>query len=90
MTHHPLAYLWHHPRRTGFIAFNLVAIALFISWGAFTASMTNDGLAGIPNLMLGYTGMAFLVLAWVAGWGAWAYMVARRHARQQPGQQSGL
>lgn len=78
----PVTYFWRHPRRTGFIAFNIIAIGLFVAWGAFTADMSREGLAGVPNVMLGYTGMAFLAVAWVAGWIAWATFIARRHTHK--------
>lgn len=83
---HPLAYLWRHPRRTGFIAFNLFALALFVWWGAFTADMSKEGIAGIPNVMLGYTGMTLLIAVWVGAWIAWAYMVTRRQLKHHPQQ----
>ena len=76
----PFLYLWRHPRRTGFILFNLAVIVALISWGAFTDQMRQDGIAGVPNLMLGYAGMSFLLAAWVVAWLAWAVMVMRRHA----------
>ena len=79
----PVAYFWRHPRRTGFIIFNLVVVAIFVAWGAFTADMTREGLAGVPNVMLGYTGMAFLAIAWIAAWVAWATFVARRHTHHK-------
>lgn len=75
----PLTYFWRHPRRTGFIAFNVLALALFVAWGAYTADMSHDGLASVPSVMLGYTGMAFLAVIWIVGWIAWATFVARRH-----------
>jgi len=75
-----LRYLWRHPRRTGFIAFNAVVIVAVLCWALFTKDL-EGGLAGLPTLMLGYTGMVLLLVAWVAGWIAWAVMVARRHYR---------
>jgi hypothetical protein len=78
-----LLYLWRHPRRTGFIIFNVIAVAVLLSWGQFTSNMSHEGIAGVPNLMLGYTGMALMLAALVAGWIAWAVMVTSRHARQE-------
>lgn len=74
-----LAFLWRHPRRTGFIILNLIVLVAFIGWGAFTADMSNEGIGGVPNAMLGYTGMALLIVLWIVAWLAWAWMVARRH-----------
>lgn len=78
-----LAYLWRHPRRTGFIAFNVIALLAFLAWGAFTTDMTREGIAGVPNVMLGYTGMAFLALLWIGGWIAWLVLLVRRQARRR-------
>lgn len=75
-----LLYLWRHPRRTGFIIFNLVLVALLVAWGYFTNQMSQEGLAGLPNVALGYTGMAIAIVLLVGGWIAWAVMVTRRHA----------
>ncbi|MEO6395622.1 MAG: hypothetical protein ABIO40_06890 [Devosia sp.] len=72
----PFPFLWRHPRRTGFIVFNLLIIALLVTWGIFTSQSVADGIGGIPNIMLGATGMGLLILAWVAGWIAWATMAA--------------
>jgi protein-S-isoprenylcysteine O-methyltransferase Ste14 len=77
-----LAYLWRHPRRTGFIILNVIVLAAFIGWGTFTADMSNDGLAAVPNVMLGYTGLALLVVLWLGAWLAWAWLVARRYAQK--------
>ncbi len=74
-----LAHLWRHPRRTGFIALNVIVLIAFAAWGAFTADMSNEGIGGVPNVMLGYTGMALLIAVWIVAWGAWAWLLARRH-----------
>jgi hypothetical protein len=74
----PLAYLWRHPRRTGFIAFNAIVLVLLAAWGAFTTDMTREGIAGVPNVMLGYAGMTFLAVTWVVGWIAWLALLVRR------------
>ncbi len=81
----PLAYLWRHPRRTGFITLNLVVLAAFLGWGTFTSQMSKEGLSGLPNVMLGYTGMALLVVLWIVAWLAWAWHAASRqvHRPQQ-------
>ena len=80
----PLLYLWRHPRRTGFIIFNLVVVALLLVWAQFTNSMASGGLGGLPNVMLGYTGMALAIAALFAGWIAWAVMVTSRQGHQPP------
>lgn len=74
----PLTYLWRHPRRTGFIILNLIVLAAFLGWGTFTTEMAKEGLGGLPNVMLGYTGMTLLLVLWIVSWLAWAWHAARR------------
>ena len=74
----PVAYLWRHPRRTGFIILNLVVLVAFLGLGTFTTEMASEGLGGLPNVMLGYTGMTLLVVLWIVAWLAWGWLVARR------------
>ena len=71
--------LWRHPRRTGFFVFNAVAITALVAWGAGTASLSTQGLAAVPNVMLGYLGMALMLAALLVGWVAWGIMVMTRH-----------
>jgi hypothetical protein len=80
-----LRYLWRHPRRTGFIIFNVVVVAILLGWAQLTGRMSQQGIAGVPNIMLGYTGMALMLLALIVGWIAWAVMVTSRHAHLQNG-----
>ena len=75
-----ILYLWRHPRRTGFMIFNLIVVGLLLVWAQFTSSMSHEGLAAMPYVLLGYTGMALFVLALIVGWIAWAVMVTSRHA----------
>jgi hypothetical protein len=79
-----LAFLWRHPRRTGFITLNLIVLVAFIAWGAFTADMSNEGIGGVPNVMLGYTGMALLIVLWIVAWLAWLWLLARRYLLHRP------
>ena len=74
----PVAYLWRHPRRTGFIILNLVVLVAFLGWGTFTTEMASEGLGGLPNVMLGYTGMTLLIVLWIVSWLAWGWHAARR------------
>lgn len=83
--HDALAYLWRHPRRTGFITLNIIVLVAFVGWGVFTADMTNEGLGAVPNLMLGYTGLALLTVLWLAAWIAWGWLVATRQLRRKSG-----
>jgi hypothetical protein len=75
-----LLYLWRHPRRTGFIIFNLVVVAILFAWAFITNDMSRQGVAGLPNVALGYTSMGIAIVVLIAGWIAWAVMVTRRHA----------
>ena len=82
----PVAYLWRHPRRTGFITLNLIVLAAFLGWGTFTAQMSQEGLGGLPNVMLGYTGMALLVILWIVAWLAWTWLNPHQPVRKTPRQ----
>lgn len=79
-----LGYLWRHPRRTGFITLNIIVLVAFIAWGAFTTDMSKEGIGGVPNVMLGYTGMAILTVVWVVAWLAWGWLIARRYLLHRP------
>ena len=71
--------IWRHPRRWGFIAFNLIAVAVLLSWIVVSQQEAETlGVFGLPFYALGYLGMAFLMVAWVAAWIAWIWMVLRR------------
>ncbi len=37
-----LVYLWRHPRRTGFVIFNVIAVLLLFAWAQFTANMSTS------------------------------------------------
>ena len=81
----PISYFRRHPRRLGFIAFNLIAIALFVTGWNTLANPTDPALGDLPNAMLIYVGMIFLAIAWLASWGAWAVMVLSRRRRHAAG-----
>ena len=71
--------IWRHPRRWGFIAFNVLALVAVVSWILVTQNDVETlGVFGLPYYALGYVGMAFPMLAWIAAWIAWIVMVARR------------
>lgn len=74
-----LGFLWRHPRRTGLIILNVVVLVAFVGWGWFTAEMSDEGVGGIPNVMVGYTGMALLIAVWVVAWLVWIGMLARHY-----------
>lgn len=78
---HPFRTLWNHPRRVGFISFNLIVLAILIGWSIWMSGNSDLGIAGLPNYMLGYVGIAFLLLAWVIAWVAWIIMLVMRRRR---------
>ena len=74
--------IWRHPRRWGFIAFNVLALAAVVSWILVTQNDVETlGVFGLPYYALGYVGIAFLVIAWLAAWVAWIVMILRRRRR---------
>jgi hypothetical protein len=76
--------IFRHPRRLGFIAFNLIALAVLVSWVVVTQDdIETLGIFGLPYYALGYLGIFFLIVAWVGSWLAWIWMVARRRNRDQ-------
>ena len=72
-----------HPRRLGFAAFNLIALALIVLWLMTRTDSAEAGLAGLPNVVLTTVGMAILLAVWAGAWIAWALMVWSRRRRQQ-------
>ena len=74
--------IFRHPRRVGFIAFNLIAFALLVTWIVVTRDDAALGIFGLPFVALGYVGIGFLMLAWVAAWIAFI-VVARRRRHQK-------
>jgi hypothetical protein len=82
-----LAEYIRHPRRLGFIAFNLIALALIALWLMTRTDSAEAGLAGLPNVVLTTVGMAIVLAVWIGAWIAWAMMVwSRRRRRQHQGQ----
>lgn len=77
----PLSYLWRHPRRTGFVLFNLLVLGAVLAWPGILEGLTAGGVAAVPNVMLATTGMMLLVVCWVAAWLAWGYLVLSRRLR---------
>lgn len=72
--------LLRHPRRLGFIAFNVIVLILVALW---LNAAPEAGLADLPNFALANVGMVFVLAAWVISWFAWALMVLRRWRRAQ-------
>ncbi len=72
--------LLRHPRRLGFIAFNLIVLVLVVLW---LTAVPEAGIADLPNFALANVGMVFVLTAWIIAWLAWAMMVLRRRRRSQ-------
>jgi len=74
--------VWRHPRRWGFLIFNIICIALVAIWSVKALHLVEDiGVFGLPVLALESLGITFVVIAWVVAWIAWIIMVVRRHRR---------
>lgn len=75
-----LARIWRHPRRFGFLVFNLIALTLFLIWGVVT-TRRDDSPLDLPEIAIGMTGTAVLVIIWVGAWIAWGLFVLFRQRR---------
>ncbi|MFY8032085.1 MAG: hypothetical protein ACOVO5_09650 [Devosia sp.] len=75
--------IFRHPRRLGFIAFNLIAFALVITWILVTKDDASLGVFGLPWVALGYVGIGFLVVVWIVAWIAWIIMASQRRRRHR-------
>jgi multidrug resistance efflux pump len=73
-------YFWRHPRRTGFAIFNLLVLGIIVAGMTYGPSLARNGVADMPNFVLGYTALVLLAAIWLGGWLAWAWMVTSRHA----------
>ena len=78
--------LLRHPRRLGFFAFNIIALACLVAWVVTTQNDAETlGVFGLPYYALGYLGIGFLVTAWAIAWVAWFILLARKRRRRQRG-----
>jgi len=73
--------LFRHPRRLGFIAFNLLIVVLLALQSNAGAEVADAELLALPNLVVGYLGTTFLLTVWAVGWIAWTWMVLSRRRR---------
>jgi hypothetical protein len=72
-----------HPRRFGFIIFNLAALIVMAAWLMIRWDSAEAGLAGLPNLALTTAGVLVLAAIWIGSWVAWGAMVWSRHRRHK-------
>lgn len=80
LTPQQLAYrLWVHPRRTGFIVFNIAILAVIVAFGVLTSSLKGDGLASVPMMILSIGGTTVLIGLWLGVWVAWGIFLLWRH-----------
>ena len=70
-----------HPRRLGFILFNVIAIALIALWLWKRTESPEPGITDLPNMVLSTVGIVALVAIWAGVWIAWAVMVWSRRRR---------
>jgi hypothetical protein len=70
-----------HPRRLGFILFNVIAITLIGLWIWMRSQSPDPGIADLPNIALSTVGIVVLVAVWAGAWIAWAVMVWTRRQR---------
>jgi hypothetical protein len=71
-----------HPRRLGFVLFNLIALALLALWIFTRTGSEQQGVADLPNFVLSTVGIVVLIAVWAGAWIAWAVMVwSRRRQR---------
>lgn len=71
--------LWNHPRRLGFMIFNVVMIIAIVAWGYATREFVGEGLAALPMTLLGTAGTTMLFLILIGVWVAWAIFLIWRH-----------
>ena len=71
--------VWNHPRRLGFVLFNVGMIAAIVVWGVATEELKGEGLAAAPMAILGIAGTAVLIGLLVAVWVVWAIFLIWRH-----------
>ena len=76
-----------HPRRFGFIIFNVICVVLLVAWLGLRATSVDAGIAGLPNFAITTAGILVLGLVWAGSWIAWGVMVWNR--RRVHGQRLG-
>ncbi|WP_417309350.1 hypothetical protein [Devosia sp.] len=75
--------IWRHPRRLGFILFNLAALKLLTMWFEWRAAPIDPDVGGVLDTVLISAGMAVLVTVWVGMWVAWGVFLYLRHRRHK-------
>ncbi|HEV7276962.1 MAG TPA: hypothetical protein VGN80_11795 [Devosiaceae bacterium] len=81
--------LFRHPRRLGFVAFNVLIIVLLALQSNAGSEVPEASLYELPNLIVGYLGTTFLLTVWAGGWVAWTWMVLARRRRLRQAALSG-
>jgi hypothetical protein len=71
-----------HPRRLGFVVFNVVAVGLLALWFAMQRDSLEAGIAGLPTAALTSTAIAVLIAVWIGCWIAWSLLVWSRARRR--------
>jgi hypothetical protein len=70
-----------HPRRLGFISFNVIVLVLVGIWLVTRSDSAEAGLAGLPNFAISTAAIIVLIAVWAATWIAWGSMVWSRHRK---------
>jgi hypothetical protein len=74
-----------HPRRLGFVIFNLIAVGLVLFWLMTRTDSAEAGLAGLPNVVLSTVGIILVLVVWIGAWIAWGVMVWSRQRQRRQG-----
>jgi hypothetical protein len=71
-----------HPRRLGFVAFNLVMAVAAVALVIFlTGNNATGDVGALPNSLLAVGALIVLGIVWLGTWLAWGAMVWRRRVR---------
>jgi hypothetical protein len=71
-----------HPRRLGFLVFNLIAAGIVLVWLGTRTESAEAGLAGVPNLALSTVIITIVIAVWIGSWLAWGWLVWSRRQKR--------
>jgi hypothetical protein len=71
-----------HPRRLGFLAFNIIVLALTVLYFTSRPAPGEADVTEVPNVLLATVGIGLLLVAWLASWIGWGILVYRRSRRR--------
>lgn len=74
------------PRLFGFTIFNVAMVVAIVGWGFFTARAASKvpavGVYAVPEMLVGYTGMAILLGLFALGWVLWLVFILYHRRRR--------